>query len=190
VRTSIEPLELKEFSDSLKTPTFKDLQELKLDFAESQCIRNETVAELGDSLQSLEKLKRLTLDFTKCSMIGEKKEGVQFSLVPLIPKSVVLESFEIILRECKNIQDQHLAELGMNLCKFQNRLGLLHINLAECHAITAENFEKGCYWIQHDMKKLHHLTLNFYDFSYEKSRANTKTKVKKIFKEVPIFTLY
>jgi len=180
------PLILEKFTNSLKTPTFKDLRELKLDLTASKCVNNETVMELGYSLQSLEKLKILSLDFTGCDFIGQK--GASFSLVPLIPKNVFLETFELFLTKCIRIDNELLDEFTTKLCELQKRLGSLYLNFSWCPLITDEGLEKLCNGIQRDLKELNHLTLNFYQC--KKISSDVKTEMKPILKEVPIFILY
>jgi len=144
---------------------------------------------LGDSLQCLEKLKRLTLDFTGSDRIGGlQRRGMTFSLGSLIPKSVVLDAFEIVFTRCFRIYPEQLDEFGTSLCQFQKGLGLLLVNFAWCDLITEKSFEKLCYGIKHDLKELHHLIVNFYFCG--KISAEVKTEMKKVLKDVPMFTLY
>jgi len=74
------------------------------------------------------KLKRLALFLNKCYNIGR---GRNPSLVPLVPKASILETYEIDLGRCQDITDKHADDFGATLCEYQKELSELFISFSE-----------------------------------------------------------
>jgi len=124
------------------------------------------------------------VDFCRCKEIGENEKS---TLVPLIPKASVLDTFEVSFRRCLKMSDQHVYEFAASLCQHQKQLTLLDLNFSYCTNITVKTFQKLCCGIKHNMKEMQHLTLNFihvYNISGE-----LKHKMKIILKEIPALIL-
>jgi len=93
--TKLEKLHLSSLQSLLglqafQSATMKDIVELKLDF--SGIIYEKSIRNFEELLAIMTKLKRLALIFTECRNLIKPERS---SLVPLIPKASVLETFEI-----------------------------------------------------------------------------------------------
>jgi len=177
-------LDLSQLNSALNN-RLKNLQELKLmlfNEEEDTCVVDQKSFLLFEkALQGLEQLRKLALNMTR--IIFER----HVDLVPLIPRSSVLESFEIFFSafsEDLGMSNPAVREFGESVCKFQNRLNMLHISFSDCKEITSETFESICSGINNDMKELNHLTLNFY--SSKGISMESKYKMKKLLKDIPI----
>jgi len=167
-----------------KTTTLKNLIELKLHSSWNAIFNDQVVLELGKALETMTKLKRFAVLLNKCYNIGKNADS---SIVPLIPKASVLETFEINLGSCHDITDQHVGEFGANLCQHQKELTLLGLNFAECSNITEKTFQKLCYGIKHDMKEMQHLTMHFEN---NKIPPKVRREMKMLFTEIPAVAFY
>jgi len=154
--------DISKFTHTLNT-TFKDLQELKLDFDRDKnyYVNDETLTDLGNSLQGMMKLKRLALNFFRCQQIGRSEERI--ILARLVPKSAVLETFEVFFGEFlinSGISDEQVDALGASLYQYQRKLRKLSLKFAWCPDLTEGSFKRLCEGIRENMKDLQNLYLN------------------------------
>jgi len=177
--------EISKFFKIWKATTLKDLTELKLGFSGNDYVSVKVVTDFGKAMETMTKLKRLALLFNECKDVGKNEKC---SLVPFIPKTSILDTFEVSFRRCLKMSDQHVYEFAASLCQHQKQLTLLDLNFCYCVNITEKTFQKLCYGIKHDMKEMQHLTLNFKDISRISSKLKQEMKVH--LKEIPAVTLY
>jgi len=170
--------------------TFKDLQELKLDFDKDRnvYINDDTLTELGNSLQGMLKLKRLALNFFRCQHIGTSQERT--ILAGLVPKNAVLETFEVFFGEFitnSGIPDEQVDALGASLYQYQKKLHKLSLKFAWCPDLTEGSFQRLCEGIKENMKDLQNLYLNF--TVNNNITQEFKTQMKIALKEIPLVVL-
>jgi len=177
--------EISNFFKIWNTTTLKDLIELKLDFSGSKYVDVREVTDLGKALEAMTKLKRLALILNECQDVGRNEKC---SLVPLIPKASVLDTFEVSFRRCLKMSNQHVYEFAASLCQHQKQLTLLDLNFFCCGNITEWTFQKLCNGIKHDIKGMQHLTLNFKNIPAISEELKHEMKIH--FKEIPAVTLY